>query len=44
MRQPSEARVELREREDIVRSVGQRYDAANRAKEIAEFEKNSGAQ
>jgi hypothetical protein len=36
--------AEERLREDAVGSVGQRYDAARRAAEIAELEKNGGAQ
>jgi hypothetical protein len=43
-RQSSEASVQERIREDAVGSVGKRYDAARRAEEIAELEKNGGAQ
>ena len=41
-RQPSEASVQERLREDATGSVGQRYDAARRAAEIAELEKEGG--
>jgi hypothetical protein len=43
-RRTSEASVQERVREDAVGSVGKRYDAARRAAEIAELEKNGGAQ